>query len=263
MMENNQPTLPTHELLLPTQPIYPPRVEAAMRMQEEYGYAQIKEQSEESLAMLARRAPSVARTHSEGARDPFFKVRQGDHMGEFTPPTGLFYYSNSNYDEPLGGFSGWAKHVEGTDADGMPVAEGFCLDGQNWQTVEHYYQASRFFQTAPDIAAKIQAAKTPFVAKKRSHKQENLPNWRQDWVQVRELYMLRAHLALTQSHPGVVAVLEGTGDATLVEDAYSDNIWGRGPEFRGQNLLGRTWMLTRNIRRAGDTRHVLDQTANI
>lgn len=45
-----------------------------------------------------------------------------------------------------------------------------------------------------------------------------------------------------EEHDYIQRKLEETGDAWLIENSSKDSFWGRGPDWRGQNHLGRIWM---------------------
>ena len=96
--------------------------------------------------------------------------------------TTLFYYTGELY----GAFSGWSRH-------------GFELDGQYWQTLEHFYQAQKFAGTA--YADEIRLATTPRIAKQLGSRTD----WplRADWEAVKDAEMYRGVMAKVTSHPDV------------------------------------------------------------
>ena len=57
--------------------------------------------------------------------------------------------------------------------------------------------------------------------------------------------MRRAVRAKFEQHPDIRAVLLGTGDEELIEDAPNDYYWGCGEEGTGKNMLGKILMEVR------------------
>jgi len=203
---------------------------------ERYGFQEISKRSAIALNTLAESAQTRPNTH-----DPFEDERKTDHRSRFgSPGIALFYYStlDPKRREHFGRFSSWAIHK---DEDNT----GFGMDGNRWKTVEHAYMAHRFVGIRPDLYQEVAQARTPFEAKAIAHSHSN--GMRPDWGEVKELAMLRSVLSSVREHDSIKMLLEGTGDAVIVEDAFSDSTWGRGPDFRGANMLGQTWMRARKI----------------
>ncbi len=136
-------------------------------------------------------------------------------------------------DEPYGSFSNFSKH-------------GMELDGTLWQTVEHYFQAMKFVGTPQEHA--IQIASAPMLAKQLGG-DRHYPI-RPDWEAVKDDVMHRAVRAKFEQHPDIRAVLLGTGDEELIEDAPNDYYWGCGADGTGKNRLGRVLMKVRAALRA-------------
>ena len=127
------------------------------------------------------------------------------------------------------------------------------LDGENWPTVEHYYQAQKSFE--PAYREAIRNAVSPGIAKRlaasptaprrlsgqswfRRHKV--LP--RSDWDLIKLEVMRRADEAKFTQHADLAERLLATGTAELVEDSQADAFWGIGPDCRGLNRAGRVLM---------------------
>jgi DNA-directed RNA polymerase II subunit RPB2 len=104
-----------------------------------------------------------------------------------------------------------------------------------WPTVEHYYQAMKFPQDSMWQEA-IRRADTPALAKKMGLSREH--PLRGDWDQIKERVMKAALLAKFRQNPGLLALLQGTGDKPLVEASPGDSYWGAGPRGKGQNRTG-------------------------
>ncbi|MEO0869500.1 MAG: NADAR family protein [Cyanobacteria bacterium J06642_11] len=133
----------------------------------------------------------------------------------------IYFYSDR--EKPYGCFSNFSKH-------------GILLDGRWWPTTEHYFQAQKFIETEPDWANKIGNAKTPknaaVMGRNRSHP------LRSDWEQVKDNIMHQAVLTKFQTHADIQAILLGTGDESIVENAPGDYYWGCGKDGSGLNKLG-------------------------
>jgi ribA/ribD-fused uncharacterized protein len=141
----------------------------------------------------------------------------------------LFYNTHG----PHGCLSNFSRH-------------GVDLDGQYWPTVEHFFQAQKFPGT--EHALLILRAHTPGQAKDLGRSRA-VP-LRPDWEQVKDGVMLRAVLRKFELHADARAVLLGTGDEELVENAPSDYYWGCGADGSGRNRLGQILVEVRAILRA-------------
>ncbi|MEM9682175.1 MAG: NADAR family protein [Pseudomonadota bacterium] len=132
----------------------------------------------------------------------------------------------------------------------------FALDGEDWPTVEHYYQFHKSLD--PEYRAAIRAADTPGRAKRlatspdrpRRHSKQSwfrktgtLP--RTDWDDVKLDVMRRADRAKYDQNHDLAALLLATGDAELVEDSHSEPFWGIGEDGDGPNWAGRVLMEVR------------------
>jgi ribA/ribD-fused uncharacterized protein len=113
----------------------------------------------------------------------------------------------------------------------------FELDGREWATVEHYFQAMK--TTTPDALESVRAAATPGLAKRIGRKCV----LRLDWDAVK-LDVMRDALAVKFAPGSPLAEwLLATGDALLIEgNTWHDQVWGactcerHGGE--GRNWLG-------------------------
>jgi N-glycosidase YbiA len=132
-----------------------------------------------------------------------------------------FYNTQGEY----GCFSNFSRHR-------------FELDGLVWPSSEHYFQAQKFAGTP--YAEEIRLARTPKEAanlgRDRSHP------LRADWEQVKDEVMRRGVLRKFEVHKDIRAILLGTADEPLVENAPGDFYWGCGKDGTGQNKLGQILM---------------------
>ena len=111
----------------------------------------------------------------------------------------------------------------------------FILDGAEWPTVEHYFQAQKALD--PQEKERIRLADTPMQVKQMGQKVSLRP----DWEQVKEEVMLRALRAKFDQHPDLAMVLLRSGDSRLHEDAPRDRYWG----VKGKDRLGALLMQVR------------------
>lgn len=123
----------------------------------------------------------------------------------------------------------------------------FQLDGFEWSTAEHYYQAQKFENAA--YCECIRLAATPKEAKNLGQTRA-LPV-RKDWETHRMTAMLQALVAkFTQNTDLQTMLLAIDNEDILVEASPQDNFWGNGADGRGENRLG--YLLTtlhRHLRR--------------
>lgn len=137
----------------------------------------------------------------------------------------IYFYGRTN---EWGEFSNFAHY---------PIS----LDGKSWPTNEHYFQAMKFEGTEHEH--EIRNAKRPNDAA-RMGRQRSRP-LRKDWESVKDDIMRKAVWAKFATHDDLKALLLGTGDEELIENAPGDYYWGCGQDGSGKNMLGRILMETR------------------
>lgn len=121
------------------------------------------------------------------------------------------------------------------------------LDGKEWPTVEHYFQAQKF-QSNPEYQETIRSAKEPVKAKTLGSSKE-FPI-RTDWDSYRKEVMKKALKAKFEQNLPLKQMLLSTKNRPLVE-ATSDSYWGQGRNKKGQNTLGLMLMELRDNLGAG------------
>lgn len=111
------------------------------------------------------------------------------------------------------------------------------VDGSFFKTVEHYFQAMKFYSTDQEWFNEVRTAPNPAAAKKMGHDRQHKhdPNW--DTVRIRVMWDGLVLKAI--QHPDFRKALLDTGDSMLVEQAYGDYFWGEGRDGSGLNVLGR------------------------
>ncbi|MGH7237448.1 MAG: NADAR family protein [Candidatus Saccharimonadales bacterium] len=122
----------------------------------------------------------------------------------------------------------------------------FAVDwrGRRWQTSEHAYQASHFFNTAPELAEQIFNARSAHEAYKlaKANGDKAPKNWEEIKVGIMEDI---CHHKLKQN-PYVKQKLLETLDYEIIEDSPKDDFWGCGADRKGRNELGKIWMRLRD-----------------
>ncbi len=118
----------------------------------------------------------------------------------------------------------------------------FELDGAEWPSAEHYYQAMKF--TDAELQARIRAASDPAEARKQARQfaRRHKRALRKDWEKMKRVIMTRAIYIKCRTHAEVAAALLATGEAELVDNSQYDYYWGAGRDFRGGNHFGRLLM---------------------
>ena len=118
---------------------------------------------------------------------------------------------------------------------------GFELDGAEWPSVEHYYQAMKFEQGP--LRESIRTADHPAKASKLAKANKRLV--RKDWSQVRQVIMTRAVYTKCRTYRDITDLLLETGDKPIVEISMYDYYWGCGRDGRGHNTFGKVLMSVR------------------
>ncbi len=125
-------------------------------------------------------------------------------------------------------------------------ASPVVVDGVEWPTTEHYYQACKTLD--PAYAERIRQAATADEAKRLGN--DAACPLRADWADARIDAMRRALAAKFAQHGDLREQLLATGDAVLLEDSKKDAFWGAGPDGSGLSMLGRLLMELRGRLRA-------------
>lgn len=122
------------------------------------------------------------------------------------------------------------------------------IDGEDWLTTEHYFQAQKFVGT-PLVGA-IRMLSRPREAFDKS-RDPRYSNWRRsDWESVKEDVMYKALQAKFSQHKELHQLLMKTGDRELIEHSPYDSYWGDGGNGTGKNRLGELLMRLRSEMKA-------------
>ncbi len=150
-------------------------------------------------------------------------------------PLSIYFYK---VDAPYGCFSNFAPY--------SIVMPSSCngLAGNQWPTVEHYYQAHKFLGTKFEyLMAQIQQAPTPELATKIGRDCKYQPH--PDWDRCKCEIMYRAVWQKFSHHLDLGQILLDTLDVEIIEDSPVDYFWGCGTDRTGTNHLGRILMQVR------------------
>jgi len=134
-----------------------------------------------------------------------------------------------NRDDANNALSSFSKHA-------------FELDGAEWPSVEHYYQAMKFDD--PAYRELIRQAETPTEASKLGH--SRFRKRRSDWKKNSTTYMIRGTYTKCRTHPEVAEELLASGDIKIANLTMYDYFWGSGRDMRGKNNYGKVLMAVRD-----------------
>lgn len=108
------------------------------------------------------------------------------------------------------------------------------LDGKDWPTSEHYYQAQKYLD--PQLQERVRLASGPGQAALIG-RDRDLP-LREDWDEVKDDVMRKVVAAKFAQHEELAYELVATGDAILIEHTKNDTYWADGGNGKGKNMLG-------------------------
>tara|TARA_R110001592_G_scaffold175466_5_gene414685 strand:+ start:8756 stop:9223 length:468 start_codon:yes stop_codon:yes gene_type:complete len=123
---------------------------------------------------------------------------------------------------------------------GTHTVQPFILDGKEWLTVEHYFQAMKFETTSSDYYEKIRQA--PDAKKARKLGATRFKKLRDDWKTIRRVVMTRAVYTRSHAHLDSKKALLETEKHKIVENSQYDYYWGCGRDRRGENIYGQVLM---------------------
>lgn len=112
------------------------------------------------------------------------------------------------------------------------------VDGSDWKSVEHYYQAQKTFDLA--FAEEVRNAETCDEAKKLGNSERC--TLRPDWDTWKNIAMKKGLEAKFSQHEDLKTQLLATEDAILMENSQKDYYWGIGAEGTGKSMLGQLLM---------------------
>lgn len=113
-------------------------------------------------------------------------------------------------------------------------------NGIECKTVEHGFQAAKFWHTDPDYAKLILSSHTPALAKKRGKARTHPID--ENWDHNRNIVMKKLLLKKLELNPRLKLALIDTGYEILEENNPYDYYWGIGKNGNGENMMGKLWM---------------------
>lgn len=114
------------------------------------------------------------------------------------------------------------------------------LEGKTWPTVEHYFQAMKFFESNPEYSEKIRNAPNAKAARRMGRMR--FKKLRPDWAKLKRVFMTRGVYTKCKMYPVVAEALLSTDDAKLMEGSQYDYYWGCGRDRRAENTYGKVLM---------------------
>ena len=175
---------------------------------------------------------SKAKTHktatSSSGKQPLKAVHGlGSHLPTTSTSSKIKFY---NRDEPYYEFTNFYPCV-------------VRIDGKDWPTTEHYFQAQKFIGTP--YVEKVRKLQHPRDAFQLS-RDPQVSRWRRtDWESVKDDVMLKALQVKFSKNSRLRKRLLDTGTRELIEHTSNDSYWGDGGNGTGQNKLGQFLMKVR------------------
>ena len=116
-------------------------------------------------------------------------------------------------------------------------------------TMEHYYQAMKFFNHDDPWYVEVRDAATPAKAREMGSSKEHTTH--SNFMSNRISYMKRA-IDTKFENKELAALLLSTGEKRLIEGSNVNSYWGEGPDKNGENNLGKLLMEKREELRANE-----------
>ena len=152
---------------------------------------------------------------------------------KFSSPTELWQNSDIKF------YNQHERYYEFTNFSSYPIK----LDGKEWPTTEHYFQAQKFIGTP--YAEAIRKQRYPRGAFDMS-RNASVSRWKRgDWDRVKDDIMLKCLRAKFTQHKDLKQMLLDTGERNLIEHTANDSYWGDGGDGSGKNRLGQLLMQVR------------------
>ena len=123
---------------------------------------------------------------------------------------------------------------------GTHCLDSFELEGMVWPSIEHYYQAMKFQESAPSHYQKICQAKTAKQARRLGR--SRFSAIRKDWSDVKRVVMTRAVYTKCKTHEVIRETLLASNERKILENSQYDYYWGCGRDRRAENTYGKVLM---------------------
>ena len=167
----------------------------------------------------------------------------GDHKVDhgYAPRSSSMFSSSAKpwHSSDIKFYHQYEPYYEFTNFSQYPIQ----LDGKQWPTTEHYFQAQKFIGTPYEEAIRKQPnARGAFDMSRNP----SVSHWRRgDWDRVKDDVMLKCLRAKFTQHKDLREKLLDTGERHLIEHTSNDSYWGDGGDGSGQNKLGKLLMRVR------------------
>lgn len=114
----------------------------------------------------------------------------------------------------------------------------------HFPTLEHAYHWRKYDAAAPDVAAQVLVAPSPWAAM-QVDRRAGKGRRREDWQDVKVSVMEELMRAKVGQNQDVKECLLKTGTKRIIENSPVDAFWGCGPDGNGQNMTGKLLMKIR------------------
>lgn len=113
----------------------------------------------------------------------------------------------------------------------------FVINGNEWKTSEHYYQANKYIDQKN--IEKIKNTKSPFDASYMANHKIPVEEIRSDWNEIKIKIMQTAIKNKFEQNEELLNKLLETHNIPLEEKTTVDKYWGTGDDNSGKNMLGK------------------------
>ncbi|MFS8160205.1 MAG: NADAR family protein, partial [Candidatus Roizmanbacteria bacterium] len=117
---------------------------------------------------------------------------------------------------------------------------------KEWKSVEHYFQAARFFGTDDTFAENIRNSGSAAMAHRRGANAGPKQIARKDWNKKKKVELRAGYQAMLKASPEALQLLKSTGNGKLVLLHKTDTFYGVLESGRGENEVGKVLMELRD-----------------
>lgn len=123
----------------------------------------------------------------------------------------------------------------------------FILQGKEWLSIEHYYQAAAYMGVDDEFVESIRTCATPQLAHRKAlNALQSFKMQRPDWDTARMIELDRAYRQMLRTYEEIYTTLRATGSAKIVYPTQTDKYLGVNEDGTGKNVLGEVLMAIRN-----------------
>jgi ribA/ribD-fused uncharacterized protein len=136
----------------------------------------------------------------------------------------------------------WFSTEFANDYVGKPIT----LDGRDWPTVEHYYQAMKLKPEFQEKEIPILISLSANLLSSKMRDESYKTKMRSDWKNVSRSFMKKAVLAKFSQDEHLKNILVMTAPLPLLSKPNIDDYWGVGKNEKGRNEFGKVLMEVRS-----------------